>query len=131
MSRIVVWTLVGIVVVAGVIVIAAAPKRTQGPKLTLDSVKVAVAQADSQLAKLVSRVETGRRRIAPGSGPNPYLAQADSLLAQARENLDQALAATDLKQATQFLTDGRLALRRARRAVELATKPGSRRPGMP
>lgn len=130
MSRYIVWALVGIVVIIGVVLIATAPKGASAPKLTLDSVKSGVADADTQMSRLVARVDAARSRVAPGAA-SQNLAQADSLLAQARDNLDQALKATDLKQATQFLMDGRLALRRARRAVELATKPASRPPGMP
>lgn len=129
MNRYVVWVLVGIVVVIGVVLIISAPKRAPVPQLNLDSVKSAVADADTQMNRLVARVDAARRRIAPGAG-NQDLEEADSLLAQAREKLDQADTATDLKQATQSLSDGRLALRRVRRSVELLTRPASRPPGM-
>ncbi|HTW92100.1 MAG TPA: hypothetical protein VMH22_10370 [bacterium] len=128
MSRYIVWALVGIVVIVGIVLFVTAPKKAPASKLTLDLVKSGVADADTQMGRLVARADAARRHIAPGAG-SQSLVEADSLLAQAREKLGQADTATDLKQATQLLTDGRVALRKARRAVELATKPGSRPPG--
>ena len=121
-SRIVVWTLIGIVVIVGVVVIATAPKKaSRGTQVTLDSVKSGAAEADTQLDRLAARIATGKKGVAPAAGSNSHLEEADSLLMQARDKLDQASKATDLKQAEQLLMDGRLMLRRARRAVELAT----------
>jgi vacuolar-type H+-ATPase subunit H len=129
-SRILVWSLVGIVVLVGVIVIATAPKRkAMGSKMTLEVVKSEVADAEVQLDKLVARLEA--RRKATRAGANAEASgEADRLLAEAREKLGQAKQATDLMEARQLLKEARPVLRKARRAVELATKPTSRPSGM-
>jgi hypothetical protein len=51
------------------------------------------------------------------------------LLAEAREKLGQVKQTTDLKETQQLLIEARQALRKARRAVELATKRTSGRRG--
>jgi hypothetical protein len=129
-SRFVVWTLVGVLVIIGVVVIATAPKPMRGPKVTLDTVKSGAAQAETQLDRLVVRVAEARKAAAPGAAPSKGLEEADRLLAQAREKLGQVRQATDLKQGQLLLVDGRQMLRRARRAVEVATRTGSRPRGM-
>lgn len=129
-NRIVVWSLVGIVVIIGVIVIATAPKKkASGPKITLDVVKSDVADAEVQLDRLVARLDARRKAVPPGAGSEAF-DEADRLLAEARERLGQAREATDVKQSRQLLIEGRQALRKARRAVELATKPARRPSGM-
>jgi hypothetical protein len=128
-SRILVWSLVGIVVIIGAIVVVTSPKNTRGPKLTPEIVKREAARAEIQLDRLVVRLDARRKATAPGAGTEAF-GEADRLLAEAREKLGQVKQATDLKEAHQFLIEGREALRKARRAVELATKPRSRPPGM-
>jgi vacuolar-type H+-ATPase subunit H len=129
-SRILVWSLVGIVVLIGVIVIATAPKRkATGPAITLEVVKNEVADAEAQLDKLVARLEA-RRKTTPAGASTEASGEADRLLAEAREKLGQAGQATDLREARQLLAEARPVLRKARRAVELATKPTSRPSGM-
>jgi hypothetical protein len=129
-SRFLVWTLVGVIVIIGVVVIATSPKPIRGPKMTLDLVKSQAAQAETQIDRLVARTAEARKAMAPGATPNRGLEEADRLLAQAREKLDQAKQATDLKQGESLLIDGRQTLRRARRAVEVATKTASKPHGM-
>ena len=128
-SRIVVWSLVGIVVIAGVIVVLTAPKSSRGPAATTDAIKSEVAKADTQLDRLVARVAQRRKSVAPGVSAE-HLDEADRLLAAAREKLDQATQATDIKEAGQLLIQSREALQKARRAVELVTKPASKPAGM-
>lgn len=129
-SRVLVWSLVGIVVIIGVIVIATAPKKTaSGRKITLDVVKSDAADAEVQLDRLAARLDARRTAVTPGAGTDAF-AEADQLLAAAREKFGQVREATDVMQARQLLTEGRQALRKARRAVELATKPARRASGM-
>ena len=129
-SRILVWSLVGIVVIIGVILIATAPKkRALGPNVTLDVVKSDAAEAEVQLDRLVARLDARRKAVPPGAGTEAF-ADADRLLAEARENLGQVREATELKQARELLMEARQALRKARRAVELATRPARRPVGM-
>jgi len=128
-SRIIVWSLVGIVAIIGVIVIATAPKAARGPKMTFEIVKSGVAEAEAQLDRLVTRLDARRKSTAPGTDAEAF-DEADRLLAEAREKLGQARQATDVKQARQLLIEGRQVLRTARRAVALATKPRSRPQGM-
>jgi len=128
-SRILVWSLVGIVVVVGVIVILTSPKNARVAKLTPDILKTEVARAETQLDRLVARLDA-RRKAAPRGTDAAALDEADRLLAQAREKLGQAKEAADLKEARQLMVDARETLRKARRAVELATKPRSRPQGI-
>ncbi|MCX6840910.1 MAG: hypothetical protein NTX53_01245 [candidate division WOR-3 bacterium] len=129
-SRFLVWTLVGVLVVIGVVAIATSPKSTPVPKVTLDLVKSGAVQAETQLDRLAVRVAEAKKAAAPGAVPDRRLEEADGLLAQAREKLGQVKQATDVRQAEVLLVDGRKMLRRARRAVELATKTASRPHGM-
>ena len=128
-SRILVWSLVGIVVIVGVIIALTAPKTSSGPKVTTDMIKSEAARAEVQLDRLVARVAAGRRSVAPGTGTEGF-DEADRLLAETREKLGQAIQATDAKEALKLLVESRETLRKARRAVELATKPRSRPPGV-
>ena len=128
-SRIVVWTLVAIVVIIGVIVVLTAPKTSRSPKVTTDMMKSEVAREETQLDRLAAQAAEGRKSVKPGASTEG-LDEADRLLAEARDKFGQAKQATDIKEAQQSLIDGREALRKARRAVQLATKPASRPPGM-
>jgi hypothetical protein len=129
-SRIVVWTIVGVLVLIGVVVIATAQKSPRGPKVTLDVIRSEAVQAETQLDRLVARTAEARKAVAPGVAPSRSLDEADRLLAQAREKLGQAKQATDLRQAELLLIDGRRMLREARRAVELATRGASKPRGL-
>ena len=120
-SRILVWSLVGVVVIIGAIVILTAPKTGPGPRVTSDALKREAAQAETQLDRLVARLEARRKTTPPGASTEAF-GEADRLLAEAREKLGQAKQATDLKETRQLLIEAREALRKARRAVELATR---------
>ena len=128
-SRILVWSLVGIVVIIGAMVILTAPKTARGPKVTSDALNSEVAEAETQLNRLVARLEARRKTTPPGASTEAF-GEADRLLAEAREKLGQVKQATDLKVNRQLLIEARESLRKARRAVELATKPRTRPPGM-
>ena len=128
-SRILVWSLVGVVVIIGATVILTAPKTARGPKVTSDVLKSEAADAEAQLNRLVARLEARRKTTPPGASAEAF-GEADRLLAEAREKLGQVNQATDLKVTRQLLMEARDSLRRARRAVELATKPRTRPPGM-
>jgi vacuolar-type H+-ATPase subunit H len=127
-SRILVWSLVGIVVIIGAIVIFTAPKTARGPKVTSDALKSEAADAESQLDRLVARLEARRKTTPPGASTEAF-GEADRLLAEAHEKLGQVKQATDLKETQRLLIEAREALRKARRAVELATKRTSGRRG--
>ena len=129
-SRFLVWTLVGVLVIIGVVVIATSRKSTRAPKVTLDLAKSGAARAETQLDRLAVRVAEARKATSPGATPNSGLDEADRLLAQARGKLEQVKQATDLKQAEPLLVEGRQMLRKARRAIELATKTVSRPHGV-
>ena len=124
-SRLLVWSLVGVVVIIGAIVVLTAPKSKKGPEVTPDLLTNEVARAESQLERLVARLDAGRK-TAPGSASEAF-DEADQLLAEARERIRQAKQATDPAEIRRLLTEGRDTLRKARRAVELAVKPASRR----
>jgi len=127
-SRILVWSLVGIVAIIGVIAVATAPKAARGPKMTLETVRSEVVEAEAQLDRLVARLDARRKSTGPGTDTEAS-DEADQLIAEAREKLGQARDATDIKQARQLLIEGRQVLRTARRAVVLATRPARRPSG--
>jgi len=129
-TRIVIWTIVGILVLVGVVLIAAPRNSPRLPKVTLDLARSEAAKAETQLDRLAARTVEARKTIAPGATPNKNLEEAERLLAQAREKLGQVKQASDLKQAESLLIQGRRMLREARRAVELATRTASRPHGM-
>jgi hypothetical protein len=128
--RFLVWMLVGVLVIVGVVVIVTSPKPTRGPKVTLDLLTSEAVKVETQLDRLVVRVAEARKVTAPGATPNRGLEEVDRLLAQAREKVGQVKQATDLKQGQLLLVDSRQMLRRARRAVEVATRAGSKPRGM-
>ena len=121
-SRILVWSLVGIIVIIGVVVVLTAPKTARGPKVTADALKSEAAEAENQLNRLVARLEARRKTTPPGVNTDAF-GEADRSLAEAREKLGQVKQATDIKAIRQLLIEARQALRKARRAVQLATKP--------
>lgn len=129
-SRIVIWTIVGILVLLGVVLIATGRKSPRVPKVTLDLARSEAAKAEMQLDRLGARIAEARKTTAPGATPNQGLEEAERLLAQAREKLGQVKQAGDLKQAEALLIESRQMLRSARRAVELATKAASRPHGL-
>ncbi len=127
-SRILVWSLVGIVVIVGAIVIFTSPKSAPGTKMTPEIMKTEADRAETQIDRLVARLDARRKTVSPGAATDAF-GEAERLLAQAREEIGQAKQATDLNEAGRLLVAGRETLRKARRAVELATKPTARPPG--
>lgn len=121
-SRIIVWSLVAIVVIVGLLVVLNAPKTSRGPKVAKDMIGVEVARAEAQLDRLAARAADQRKSLKPGAG-NERLDEADGLLALARDRFSQAKKSADADEAQQLLGEGSKSLRKARRALELASKP--------
>ena len=81
-----------------------------------------------QLGRLDARLVEVRKAPASGIDTAKTLGEAERLLAQAREKLVQLRQATEMKQAEPMLVNVNQTIRKARRALELAspkrTMPG-------
>jgi hypothetical protein len=128
-SRIVVWTIVGVLVLLGLIFILSAPKGAPGGQVTLERVKQEAAQTATQLDRLAARLAEVQKTAAPGADTSKGLGEAGRLLAQAREKLGQITQVQDGKQAESVLSDAKQFVRRARRIIELAGAPAVKAPG--
>jgi len=126
-TRVVIWTIVVIAVLIGVVVIATGKKPASAPQVTLEAIRKEAAEAETQLNRLADRAVEARKVVAAGDTLEDSLQVADKLLALAREKLEQLRASEELKRAEQLLTECRQHLRSARRAIEVATGPKSRR----
>jgi hypothetical protein len=120
-SRIVIWTVVGVAALAGVIFLVSAPKAAGKAGLSLDTVKRQAVETEAQLDRLAARVVEVRKAPAPGIDTAKTLGEAELLLAQAREILAELKQATSLKQAEPMLVEAKQGIRKARRALQLAS----------
>ncbi len=126
-SRIVIWLVVGVLALVAVLFVLARPRVPAPPKLTAERLDRAVGQAEVQLNRLAARLATIRGNTASGFDVGKA-AEADRLLIEARDKLSQVKQSGDLRQGEAKLKEVKQTLRRARRAVELATKGSGPRP---
>jgi len=126
-SRVVIWLVVGVLALVAVVFVLTKPRVPATPKLTAERFDRAVEQTEVQLNRLAARLATVRGTAQAGFDVGKA-AEADRLLTEARSNLGQAKQAGDPRQGAAQLREVKQSLRRARRALELATKGAGPRP---
>lgn len=130
-GRVIVWTIVALVVVAGVIfVVSPRTRRPVTRPVTLELVRADATQALFQVEKLEKRLSDARKLAPAGTNLGPAAAEATQQLADVRARLEQIAKATDLKESETALRDAKQLLRKARRNVEIAAKPTASAPGL-
>ena len=118
-SRVIIWSVVGIFVIAGVVFVLSKPKTPGAARLTPERLNNAVSQTEVQVNRLSGRLVAARSAGQPLAQP-AKADEADRLLTEAREKLAQLKQVTDLKQGEAQLRAVKTAVREARRALELA-----------
>lgn len=118
-SRVIIWSVVGIFVIAGVVFVLSKPKTPGAARLTPERLNNAVSQTEVQVNRLSGRLVAARSAGQPLAQP-AKADEADRLLTEAREKLAQLKQVTDLKQGEAQLRAVKKAVREARRALELA-----------
>ena len=125
-TRVVVWTVVGILVVAGIIFLVVTSRKAPHVRMDLDSVKAQAVRALDKLGRLEEEVVQAKAAMPSGSDPARQFADADSLLAKTRAGLEQVEGLEGTNEAYEQLRKAKELMREARRAVKLAVKPQRR-----
>jgi len=128
-GRVLVWTIVGIIVVAGVIFILSKPRGPNAQKMTTEDLKRGISQSEVQLNRLSARLVAAHSTVTPSANA-AKAEEADKLLSEARSKLTQLKQVADLKQGEAQLREVKQTIRRARRALELALGPAGRPHGL-
>ncbi len=126
-SRVIVWTIVGLAVIAGLVFIFATPNRTRTPKLTLERLQTEAARLEPAVERTGRRVAEARKNAKSGEA-EAQLGQIDRQLAEARQLLADVRSAGDVKTAEEKLRAARQLMRSLRRETETALRTGNRVP---
>lgn len=119
--RIIIWTVVGILVIAGIIFIIAGGKSTQR-RITLKEIKLQTERTEASLNQVTARLAQAKAvPLSPEAASS--LNAAESLLTQARTLLEETKSETEPKTAEEKLRIIHRLLTRARRLIRNATKP--------
>ncbi|MFO7676247.1 MAG: hypothetical protein R6X12_08035 [bacterium] len=124
--RAVVWSLVGLVVVAGVVLLVATPNRTPQARIDIDGVRRQAGVVSGKLASLEEKLVFARGQLPPGQDPDT-LAPVEQHLAEARSAVDEAGRLEDVDAAYEKLKAARKQLSLGTRKLNELTRP--RRPG--
>ena len=130
-GRVIIWTIVALVVVAGVVFLVSPRTRRPATRpVTLEMVRTDATQTLFQVEKLEKRLADARKLAPAGTDLGPAANEATQQLADVRARLDLLAKATDLKASETALIDVKQLLRKARRNVEVAAKPKASAPGL-
>jgi hypothetical protein len=122
-SRVVVWTIVGILVLVGIVfIVATKPLGSRGGARTLEQTKAYTDRVESQLNRLAMRLSQARKATPSGADTSKLFAEAERLLTAARAGIGKIRDAKEMKQAEAELRDVNQLIRQARRSLELASK---------
>ena len=126
-TRIIVWSVVALAVIAGVIfILSPRNRRVTTRTVTLETVRADAMQTMRQVERLQKRLAEVQPAV-PGGAPG---ADAAQMLVDAKARLERLQQASDLKAAETELRDVKQLLRRARRSVEVAAKGRAATPGL-
>jgi hypothetical protein len=126
-TRIIVWSVVVIAVIAGLVfILSSGSRRVTTRVVTLETVKADAVQAMRQVERLQKRLADAQPQTA-GGAPGSDAAQ---MLTDAKSRLERLQQAGDLKAAQAELRDVKQLMRKARRSVEVASKGRTPTPGL-
>ncbi len=120
--RIIVWTIVGIVVIAGVLFLVLTGKGTKGGKISLDDLKRQAERSQASVNKLTGQLMQAKATPLPAE-KNRLLEEAEEKLNQARSLLESVKNSSNLRQAESELREAHRLIRQCRRLLYQATKP--------
>lgn len=127
-TRVVVWTIVGLLVVAGVIFLITSSRRPPQVVKDLPSMREQAEQVSGKLDIL--QVDVDELRQLPGAGAEAAAFNGvDSMIARTRAGLDHIRTTEDVESAFDSLRESRKMMRDARRAfrdVEKKLRPRPR-----
>ncbi len=126
-TRTVVWSLVGLVILAGVIFLLSTRKPPPTP-FTVENIREQAARVSRKLDKLEQDIMTARGQLPQGVDPTEKFGAVESLLSRARAAVDQVGTAEEPKQAYAALEEARQLLSECTRKFKRVAKP-PRRPG--
>ena len=129
-TRILVWTIVGLLVIAGVIFLVTSSRRSPDVVKDLVSIKEQATQIGGKLDILQRNADDLREGMPPGVDYTAELDSVDSLIVQTRGELDRILETDDVNEAYDKLSGARKMLRDSRRAfrdVEKKVRPRTKR----
>ncbi len=126
-TRTVVWSLVGLVILVGVIFLVST-RKAPATQLTVENIREQAARVSSKLDKLEQDITTARGQLPKGFDPTVKFGAVESLLGRARAAVDQVGTAEDAKQAYAGLKEARQLLSECTRKFKQVAKP-PRRPG--
>jgi len=119
-TRILVWTIVGILTVAVIILLVASPKRTT--RVTLEQLQRGATRSANELNKLLT--ELAAAKTSPLAAAHAeLLRQTEADLTQARQLIEKVATATNPREAQADLVKANKLLSRARRALRTAQRP--------
>lgn len=128
-GRVFIWTIVGIIVVAGVVFILSKPRVPGAEKMTTDDLRRGISQSEVQLNRLSAKLVAARGAVPPPANA-AKVEETDKLLSEARSKLTQLKQVADLKQGGTQLREIKQTIRQARRALELALGAAGRPHGL-
>ncbi len=118
-ARIILWSVVGLLVILGIVLIVATSGRRPTVRKTLESVQLHADRTYRQLERI--RVSVDSLRASAQSSPDmaQKLEEFDRLVAAAKEKLEQVKSATTVRDAENWLREAKELVRQARRKSEL------------
>jgi C4-dicarboxylate-specific signal transduction histidine kinase len=124
--RIIIWTVVGILVIAAVLFLLFGGKGTQR-RITLKELQLQVERTEENINELTGRLAQARAiPLSPAAVSS--LNTAESLLNQARTLIENTRTSTDPKTVDQNLRTVHRLLTRSRRLIRDATRPPAAKP---
>lgn len=107
-TRVIVWGLVGLVVLAGVVFIVATSGKAPAVQKTSELIRTQADRVNQELAEVEARANGVRQHVPQGVDVAELFSRFDSLVLSSRASLDAAVdQAADIKLADKKLTEGR------------------------
>lgn len=126
-SRVIVWTIVGLVAIAGLVFVVATPARQRSPKLTVDRLHAEASQMETQIERAARRIDAARKAV-PASDAESNISKLEARLDETRQAVASVREATEVKKAEEQLRTARQLMRSLRRDIETAFRDKTRVP---
>ncbi len=117
-TRVVVWTVAGLLVVAGVVFLLATSRRTPPVEISLPRIQQNAADRLAELEEFADEVAATKDAMASEIDAEVEFAPVERLIAQAREKLQAAAGAQQAPAAYDALREAQEFIREARRAYQ-------------
>ncbi|MEO0079287.1 MAG: hypothetical protein ABIK44_01235 [candidate division WOR-3 bacterium] len=119
-TRILVWAIIGLLVVATVIFLFVSPKRAV--RVTLEELKRGATQSENRLNRLLTELTAAKTGpFAPANAE--LLSRAEAMLGEARQLIEKVKMASDIREASDNLAKANKLITKARRVLREASRP--------